>query len=205
LRDVASFAPYEFIEILENGKTYGGGGIFNLYATVAIDSEWAGYVGVHEFGHHFAALADEYYTSDVSYAPATERKEPWEPNITALHDPENLKWKDLVASGTPLPTPWPKEEFEAYERGIQKRRHEIRTANRTESEMDALFREQRDHEDKLLESGPYDNKIGAYEGANYETRGYYRPAANCIMFTRYKSFDAVCSRAIEKIIAMYAR
>ncbi len=62
LRDVASFAPYEFIEILVNGQTYGGGGIFNQYATVAIDNLWAGYVGVHEFGHQFAGLADEYYT-----------------------------------------------------------------------------------------------------------------------------------------------
>ena len=66
LRDVASYAPYEFIEILANAKTYGGGGIFNLYATVAADSEWAPYVFVHEFGHHFAGLADEYYTSDVA-------------------------------------------------------------------------------------------------------------------------------------------
>src|SRR6267378_1946301 len=70
LRDVASFAPYEFIEILVNGQTYGGGGIFNQYATVAIDNLWAGYVGVHEFGHHFAGLADEYYTSDVAYLPS---------------------------------------------------------------------------------------------------------------------------------------
>ena len=58
LRDVAAYAPYEFIEILVNGKTYGGGGIFNLYATVATDSQWAPYVFVHEFGHHFAGLAD---------------------------------------------------------------------------------------------------------------------------------------------------
>jgi hypothetical protein len=87
LRDVASFAPYEFIEILINGKTYGGGGIFNQYATVAIDNGWAGYVGVHEFGHHFAALADEYYTSDVAYLPPGTKTEPWEPNATALLDP----------------------------------------------------------------------------------------------------------------------
>ncbi|HKA37401.1 MAG TPA: M64 family metallopeptidase, partial [Thermoanaerobaculia bacterium] len=63
LRDVASFAPYEFIEILTNSRTYGGGGIFNLYSTVAADSLWSPYVFVHEFGHHFAGLADEYYTS----------------------------------------------------------------------------------------------------------------------------------------------
>src|SRR5258708_6450733 len=87
LRDAASFAPYEFIEILVNGKTYGGGGIFNQYATVAIDNAWAGYVGVHEFGHHFAGLADEYYTSDLAYLPAANKTEPWEPNVTAGLDP----------------------------------------------------------------------------------------------------------------------
>ena len=66
-------------------STYGGGGIFNLYSTVAADSLWAPYVFVHEFGHHFAGLADEYYTSAVAYAPATpSASEPWEPNVTAL-------------------------------------------------------------------------------------------------------------------------
>ena len=70
LRNVAQFAPYEFIEILANNRTYGGGGIFNLYSTVAADNAFANYVFVHEFGHHFAALADEYYTSPVAYAPA---------------------------------------------------------------------------------------------------------------------------------------
>ena len=94
LRDVASYAPYEFIEILVNNDTYGGGGIYNLYATLAADSDWAAYLGVHEFGHHFAGLADEYYTSDVAYQPSEKRTEPWEPNVTALLDPANLKWKD---------------------------------------------------------------------------------------------------------------
>ena len=56
-RDIASFAPYDFVEILVNGATYGGGGIFNLYSTVAADSLWSPYVFVHEFGHHFAAIA----------------------------------------------------------------------------------------------------------------------------------------------------
>ena len=67
LRDAASAAPYEFIEILVNERTYGGGGIFNDHATASVDSAFAEYVFVHEFGHHFAALADEYYTSDVAY------------------------------------------------------------------------------------------------------------------------------------------
>jgi hypothetical protein len=204
LRDIASYAPYEFIEILVNGDTYGGGGIFNLYATVAIDNLWAPYVGVHEFGHHFAALADEYFTSQVAYLPATSRTEPWEPNVTALLDPSNLKWKDLVSPGTPIPTPWHKEEFEALEREIQKRRKEIRAANLPESEMNRLLEEEERREERLLNGETYAGKVGAFEGANYEAQGYYRPQVNCVMFTRHKTFCAVCKRSIERIIGLYA-
>ncbi len=204
LRDVASFAPYEFIEILVNGKTYGGGGIFNQYATVAIDNGWAGYVGVHEFGHHFAALADEYYTSDVAYLPSATKTEPWEPNATALLDPANLKWKDLVAPGTPIPTPWAKDEFERFEAEIQKQRRELRAAGKPESEMEELFRKEREKEEELFRSEKYAGKVGAFEGANYAAKGYYRPEVNCIMFTRHDAFCAVCRRAIERVIGMYA-
>ena len=204
MRDVASFAPYEFIEILVNGQTYGGGGIFNLYATVAIDSQWAGYVGVHEFGHHFAGLADEYYTSDVAYLPPGNKTEPWEPNVTALLDPVNLKWKDLVAAGTPIPTPWDKEDFDRFERDIQRQRKELRAAGRPEAEMNELFRKEREKEDAMFGSGKYSGKVGAFEGANYQAQGYYRPEVDCIMFTRSKMFCAVCRRAIERVIGMYA-
>jgi hypothetical protein len=204
LRDAASYAPYEFIEILVNGKTYGGGGIFNQYATVAIDNAWAGYVGVHEFGHHFAALADEYYTSDVAYLSGAEKKEPWEPNATALLDPANLKWKDLVAPGTPLPTPWPKEEFERFEADIQKQRRELRAAGKPEAEMEELFRKEREKEDAMFAAQKNASVVGAFEGANYQAKGYYRPQMNCIMFTRHDSFCAVCRGAIERVIAMYA-
>ena len=204
LRDVASFAPYEFIEILVNGQTYGGGGIFNQYATVAIDNLWAGYVGVHEFGHHFAGLADEYYTSDVAYLPAANKTEPWEPNVTALLDPANLKWKDLVAAGTPVPTPWDKDEFDRFELDIQRQRRELRAAAKPEAEMDELFRKEREKEDAMLGSQQYAGRVGAFEGANYEAKGYYRPEVDCIMFTRHKTFCAVCRRAIERVIGMYA-
>ena len=203
LRDVASFAPYEFIEILVNGQTYGGGGIFNQYATVAIDNLWAGYVGVHEFGHQFAGLADEYYTSDVAYLPPATKTEPWEPNVTALLDRANLKWKDLVAAGTPVPTPWNQEEFDRFERDIQRQRKELRAAGKAEAEIDELFRKQREKEDAMLGSEKYAGKIGAFEGANYEAKGYYRSEVDCIMFTRYMKFCAVCRRAIERVIGMY--
>ena len=205
-RDIAANAPYDVVEILTNTETYGGGGIFNLFSTAAANNLWAPYLFIHEFGHHIAGLADEYYTSDVAYLPATDRVEPWEPNVTALLDPANLKWKDLVTPGTPLPTPWPKEEFEAYVRGIQERRRKIRAENRPESEMDALFREEMAHDHALLNTGPHAGKVGAFEGANYEARGSFRPQADCIMFTRDEvPFCAACRRAIETILDLYSR
>jgi hypothetical protein len=203
LRDVASFAPYEFIEILVNGETYGGGGIFNQFASVAIDNPWSAYVGVHEFAHHFAGLADEYYTSDVAYLSPEHKTEPWEPNVTALLDPTNLKWRDLLAPGTPIPTPWDKDKFDRFERDIQKQRKELRAAGKPEANMDALFRLERQKEDAMLGAQKYAGKVGAFEGANYESQGYYRPEVDCIMFTRHMSFCAVCRRAIERVIAMY--
>ena len=199
-RHVASFAPYEFIEILTNSRTYGGGGIFNLYSTVAADSLWSPYIFVHEFGHHFAGLADEYYTSEVAYGPApAERVEPWEPNATA--DPKNPKWADLISPGTPLPTPWNKEAFEARSREYQKKRKQIRAENRPEEEMDALFSDQKKTETAFFSAEKYAGRAGAFEGAMYEAKGYYRPQADCIMFSRDDvPFCAVCRRAIERII-----
>jgi len=205
-RDVAANAPYEVVEILVNSATYGGGGIYGLYSTVAADSVWAPYVFIHEFGHHIAGLADEYYTSDVSYLPAADRVEPWEPNVTALLDPAALKWKDLVAPGTPVPTPWPKVEFEQYTKEIQVRRRAIRAANRPEAEMDALFREEERRDTALLNEGAHAHRVGAFEGANYEAQGYYRPQADCIMFTRDNvPFCAVCRRAIDAVVDLYSR
>ena len=205
-RDIAANAPYDVVEILLNSEKYGGGGIYGLYSTVAADNLWAPYIFVHEFGHHLAALADEYFTSDVAYLPATDRVEPWEPNVTALLDAVRLKWRDLVEPGTPLPTPWPKEPFEQNSKEGQKRRREIRAANRPESEMNVLFREELGRDTALLGSGPYAGKVGAFEGANYEAKGYYRPQADCIMFSRDKvPFCAVCRRALEQTLDTYTR
>jgi IgA Peptidase M64/Peptidase M64 N-terminus len=208
LRETAQFAPYEFIEILANNRTYGGGGIFNLYSTVAADNAFANYVFVHEFGHHFAALADEYYTSSVAYAPATNRVEPWEPNVTALLDVSALKWRTLVspfANVTPIPTPWNKEAFETYSREIQKRRAQLRKDKRPEEEMEALFREELEHEKKMFAADKHFGQVGAFEGAMYEARGYYRSEIDCIMFSRTDQFCRVCRHAIEQVIAMYSK
>jgi hypothetical protein len=207
LRNAASAAPYEFIEILANERTYGGGGVFNDHATASVDSAFSEYVFVHEFAHHFAALADEYYTSDVAYETGVkDRPEPWEPNITALKDPATLKWRDLVTPGTPLPTPWEKAEFEAHSASIQERRREIRKRNAPEEEMDALFREQQEFEEKFLAAMKHGQAVGAFEGAGYEAKGLYRPRADCIMFTRNPvGFCPVCRRGITRIIDLYSK
>ncbi|MDH4311814.1 MAG: M64 family metallopeptidase, partial [Gammaproteobacteria bacterium] len=166
LREIAAQAPYEALVILANSDTYGGGGIFGLYSTVAVNSSWADYLFVHEFGHHFAALADEYYTSPVAYSAPTTIVEPWEPNVTALLDKDQLKWRHLVATSTPVPTPWPKEAFEAYQRDVQARRKQIRADRRPESEMDALFREEQAQVTQLFGRERYRTAVGAFQGAN---------------------------------------
>jgi hypothetical protein len=204
LRDIAQYAPYEFIEILVNNETYGGGGIFGQFSTAAAGNAWANYLFVHEFAHHFAGLADEYYTSPVAYQASGERMEPWEPNVTALRDPAKLKWRKHVKPGTPLPTPWPKAEYEAWSHAYQKKRAELRAANSPESAMNALFREDLAHTTALFAQRPYRNAVGAFEGANYEASGYYRPAMQCIMFDRSDQFCPVCQDGISDIIDLYA-
>ena len=206
-RDIAAIVPYDFVLILVNERKYGGGGIFGLYSTAAAQSAFADYLVVHEFGHHFAALGDEYYTSPVAYEGADgPRIEPWEPNITALLDPEELKWGALATDATPVPTPWDKEAYETQSRASQARRAELRAAGAAEATLEALFREEQERFTPLLAEGPHGDAVGAFEGAMYEAVGYYRPAADCLMFTRDDvGFCAVCRAAIERIIDLYSR
>lgn len=206
-RDVAAAAPYDTVVILVNDRQYGGGGIYNLYATAAADSGFNSYLMIHEFGHSFSGLADEYYTSDVAYeewsAPDTE---PSEPNITVLLSPGQLKWRDLVDSDTPLPTPWGKEEYEKASRSSQQNRREMRAAGAPEEDLEKLFREERVLFTRMLGDEEYAGKVGAFEGAGYQARGLYRSAVDCIMFTRDEvGFCPVCARAIERMIDLYTR
>ncbi len=207
LRDVASAAPYEYVEILVNEKQYGGGGIFNFEATASVDTAFANYVFVHEFGHHFAGLADEYYMSPVAYTESPpNRPEPWEPNVTALKDPAQLKWRDLVEPGTPVPTPWDKETWEKQARAFLERRQELIRKKAPEAEFDALFREEQKADTPMLAGMRYSGTVGAFEGASYEAKGLYRPQTDCIMFTRDEvGFCKVCRRAIERVIDLYSR
>jgi len=202
-RQIASNAPYEFVEILANTKTYGGGGIYGLYGTTMADNDWSEYVFIHEFGHHFAGLADEYYTSPVAYTASPKMDEPYEPNVTANTDRNTLKWKDKVKNDTPIPTTWDKKTFDEHSYKYQKKRAEIRKQNLPESVMSALFQENAEFETDLFSKNKYRNDIGLFEGANYAASGYYRSQQNCIMFTRIEEFCHVCSHAIEETIELY--
>jgi hypothetical protein len=206
IREIAAQVPYDALILLANSDKYGGGGILNLWMTAAAGSAQFDYLVVHEFGHSFAGLADEYYTSEVSYedftAPGTE---PWEPNVTALLDPARLKWRDLVADDTPLPTPWDKQQYDEVSLDLQERRQKMRARGASEEEMDSYFAEVKAITAPMLANERYADRVGAFEGAGYQARGLYRPATDCIMFTRNpNSFCPVCTRAIERVIALYA-
>lgn len=203
LRRIASSAPYDFIEILTNSETYGGGGIYGLWSTAAANNEWAPYLFVHEFAHHFAGLADEYYTSAVAYEAGEDILEPYEPNVTALLDPDELKWKHRIDPATPMPTPWPKEIYERHANAYQARRRALRAANAPETEMNALFRDNQTYVEALFDAAPFSDAIGAFEGALYQSTGYYRPAMNCVMFTRSDDFCEVCRDALTLVIDAY--
>lgn len=105
LYDLAANVPYDQIFVLINSKRYGGGGFYNLYTGSTADHELTPRVAVHEFGHGFAGLGDEYYDSEVAYSDFYNLEvEPWEPNLTTNVDFAS-KWKYLIKPGTPVPTP----------------------------------------------------------------------------------------------------
>ena len=105
--------PYEHIIILANTDTYGGGGIYNSYTLTTAHHPMFKPVVVHEFGHSFGGLADEYAYTDAPSPLYPYHIEPWEQNITTLVDFES-KWKDMVPEGTPVPTPVKTDKNEIF-------------------------------------------------------------------------------------------
>ena len=105
IRNLAGLVPYDQIYILANTSKYGGGGIYNFYCVSSTDDNLSSDVIIHEFGHGFAGLSDEYYYDSNSYESYYNLSiEPWEPNITTLVDFDS-KWKDMLKKKTPVPTP----------------------------------------------------------------------------------------------------
>ncbi len=220
LRDIAAHVPYDALFIMINQKRYGGGGIYNFYCTFTTDNQWYEYLFLHEFGHAFAGLADEYYTSDVAYNEFYPRGiEPREPNITALLDPKALKWKDLVSPGAAVPTLWEKDAFDNNDMAYQKVRQDlnakIAALKRGGAPAAAILRAEEDSEEKsreharwvdeFLAASRFAGAVGAFEGAGYAARGLFRPAVDCLMFTKgAKPFCRVCERAVRRTILFYA-
>ncbi|MDQ7827134.1 MAG: M64 family metallopeptidase [Candidatus Eremiobacteraeota bacterium] len=216
LHDIASIAPYDTLAILVNTKRYGGGGIYNHYATCISDSQWTNYVFIHELGHSFAGLGDEYYTSKVEYTDFYPLdREPLTPNITALLDVKNLKWKDLVTAGTKIPTPWDKEHYDKNDMRYQDIRDRIyqklAEAKRNRASRDEIEKIEREQSQlswksytqaqAILAADRGQGKVGAFEGAGYQVKGLYRPMLDCIMFSKgEKPFCRVCQDIIRKRI-----
>lgn len=219
LRDIVAHVPYDAIYIMVNSSRYGGGGIYNFYCVYTSDNDKSDYLMVHEFGHSFFGLADEYYSSSTAYNDFyTAEYEPNEPNITALKDPGNIKWKHILSEGIDVPTPWGKQSYDSAEVAWQEERYLLNQTIFSLSQKGAANKEieaakahlnersaQRKAEvDTYLESNELSGKVGAFEGAGYMSTGMYRPSLNCIMFSHANYFCPVCEDAMIKVIESYS-
>jgi hypothetical protein len=105
VNDYAAAVPHDNIIVLINSNKYGGGGVYNYYSGTTTGHQLSQKVFIHEFGHGFAGLADEYYSSSVAYDEFYPLNvEPWEPNITTMVNFRS-KWEEMIDIKTPVPTP----------------------------------------------------------------------------------------------------
>jgi len=221
MRDIAAHVPYVAVYIMVNSKRYGGGGIYNLYCTFTADNQWHEYLFLHEFGHSFAGLADEYYTSDVAYNEFYPNGiEPVEPNITALLNPPDIKWEKFISPGIEIPTRWEKNAYDSMDYEWQNQRRKLNDAitelkrnkssntevSNAEEEYNRKDKVHSEEVDKFLKSSKYWEKVGVFEGAGYSSKGLYRPMLDCIMFSKGKKpFCRVCEEAIITVIKQYSK
>jgi hypothetical protein len=209
LRDVAAQAPCDALLIMVNSKRYGGGGLYNDYCCFTSDGTWNEHVMLHEFGHSFAGLGDEYYTKDVAYEDFLEKGvEPNEPNLTALLDPSNLKWRDLLSPGISVPTEWGQAAFDslgALRDSLAGLR--ARTGGKA-SPVDTVLRAVNGKLSRFFLDHPLRGKVGAFEGGGYLPKGFYRPTVNSLMNafnSEEKTYYPVNERAIVRMIDFYSK
>ncbi len=221
MHEIAAQVPYDAIIVLVDSARYGGGSIAFDYCVTTTDHARSLEVFLHEMGHSFGGLADEYYASEVSYNDFYPKGvEPFEPNITALLDPANVKWKDLLSPGIGVPTEYGKSEQEALMAERQARRkaaaEEVAQAKKKGSAATAVkaIEDKAAADDKILQARiaairlKYEglmDKVGVFEGAGYAAKGLYRPQIVCIMIGNPKrEFCAVCRKAIADMIDYFA-
>ena len=176
LYDLLSGVPFEHIIVLVNSDTYGGGGIYNQLMVTTSDHPTFAQVLVHEFGHSYAGLGDEYFYDDAFETMYPADTEPWEPNLTTLVDFQS-KWVDMLPKGTTIPTP-PDPKVPNYRKITN------------------------DKERKALNAAT--QRVGVFEGGGYQSKGVYRPAQECRMkINEVEDFCPVCSRALVRITDFY--
>ncbi|MDE5794669.1 MAG: IgA Peptidase M64 [Muribaculaceae bacterium] len=168
--------PYEHVLVLVNTPEYGGGGIYNCYQIATSDHNLTLPVAVHEFGHSFAGLADEYFYTEEESDTYPLDIEPWEQNITTMVDFDS-KWKDLLTPGVKVPTPW-------TDKGGKREDKMKDAANETRGEV----------------------VVGVFEGGGYKSKGVFRPVETCRMRDNHNpAFCPVCERAISRVIEFYTK
>ncbi len=215
MRDMAQAVPYDYILVLANTSRYGGGGIYNNYTIFTADDRRSEEIMIHEFGHGFASLADEYFgnVAYTDYFPAGV--EPCPPNITALLDPNDVKWKHLLTPGIPIPTPWGQAEVDALQKDIDSEKHNRNTtlhameqASASPEDMSDLQTQHRANMAALQEkirkvrikyTELYRGKIGVFEGAGYTAKGLYRSEVHIGMFHNGQ-FGPVSEEAVQHVI-----
>jgi hypothetical protein len=220
MHDVAGQVPYDAVLVIVNSKRYGGGGIYNTLTAFTSDGQSSDYVFVHEFCHAFGGLGDE-YMGDVSYEGFyTKGVEPTDPNLTALLDPQNLKWKDLVSPGLTIPTEWGQAIYDsltARQSALIAERGKVLSQTKGPASRDsvlwvtaaALGKEIGNLTRRItsfLEDHPLKGKVGAFEGGGYEHKGIYRPTVNSLMnqFTKTdRCLYPVSERAVKQVIEYY--
>jgi hypothetical protein len=217
MHDIAAAVPYDVLAVLVNSPRYGGGSIGLDYCVTTVDHPASPQVFVHELGHSFAYLADEYYQSEVSYNDFYPKGvEPLEPNITALLDPGHVKWQDLLSPGIAVPTEYGKDRIEALQAGLRENRAALRKALDEAKQRSASDKNIRGIEAKFkatdealvgriaairAEYADLVDKVGVFEGAGYASKGLYRSMIYCLMIDNPKNeFCRVCQRAIARMI-----
>ena len=175
--DALGTVPFEHIIVLVNTPVYGGGGIYNSITIMGSDHPTFRQVLVHEFGHAFGGLGDEYFYGEQTETPYPADTEPWEPNLTTLKDFAS-KWQDMLPEGTPVPTPVDSLE---------------------QQDVRKIWQQLSPEQKNLL-----NRRIGVYEGAGYQAHGVYRPVQECRMkINECEEFCPVCTRALERMMDYY--
>ncbi len=199
VNEAAAAAPSDFVLVIANSRRYGGSAYFRGPAVVAIDSAFARYLVLHEFGHAMAGLAEEYYITTPDRAKYSGNIEPWYPNVTTSS--EFPKWQYLMSEPATVPARWNKAEYDAYFAEYVRRYEKMRAAGASEDTIERLMREAAARQAALLARNRPVRRVATFEGAHGYAQGMYRAEVNCIMFSLQSDyFCAACSAAIDRMI-----